>query len=72
MTCKTCDRPLEKDEVSLNYKLISRECTSFFCLTCMAEYFGVTEERLHQKIAQFKRQGCLLFDLSDQDPSVSS
>lgn len=61
MNCKTCERQLVSDEVSLNYKLISRECTAFLCLSCMAEYFGVTEEKLNAKIAQFKRQGCLLF-----------
>ncbi len=31
------------------------------CKTCLAAYFEVSEEKIDQKIAQFKRQGCLLF-----------
>lgn len=60
-TCKECQRSLIPDEIGLNYKLISRECTEFLCMTCLGKAFGVTEEILQNKILQYKRQGCLLF-----------
>lgn len=33
----------------------------FYCLKCLAERFDVTEERLIEKIAEFKKNGCMLF-----------
>ncbi len=59
--CKQCQKHLIPDEVGLNYKLISRECTEFLCIHCLSIAFGVTEEILQNKIKQYKRQGCLLF-----------
>ena len=66
-TCMNCNRPLTADEVAVHRKLVSREATRFMCKTCLAAYFGVPEEKIDQKIIQFKRQGCLLFahDLTD-------
>ncbi len=59
--CKQCGRPLTADEVAVHRKLISREAAQYMCKTCLAAYFDVSEEKIDQKIAQFKRQGCLLF-----------
>ena len=65
--CMNCNRPLTADEVAVHRKLVSRESTRFMFKTCLAAYFDVTEEKIDQKIIQFKRQGCLLFahDLTD-------
>ena len=59
--CMKCGRPLTADEVAIHRKLISREALQFMCKTCLAAYFEVSEDKIDQKIAQFKRQGCLLF-----------
>ncbi|MBQ7016037.1 MAG: hypothetical protein IJN10_03660 [Firmicutes bacterium] len=56
-----CGRPLTADEVAVHRKLVSRESSKFMCKTCLASYFNVPEEKIDQKIIQFKRQGCLLF-----------
>lgn len=52
---------LKKDEVALSKKLIDVDTEEFYCLSCMAEYFGCEEEDLHIKIKEFKEQGCSLF-----------
>ena len=60
--CRTCGKtPLQKNEIGLNKKLIHRELKEFFCITCLAEYFELTEDDLKEKIEEFKRQGCALF-----------
>lgn len=65
MNCKQCSKALTPDEIGLNYKLISRECTSFMCKKCLASYFEVDESVLDRKIEQFKRQNCHYF-LTDE------
>jgi len=71
-TCMNCDRPLTADEVAVHRKLVSRESSKFMCKTCLAAYFNVPEEKIDQKIIQFKRQGCLLFShtLTSGDKSI--
>ena len=59
--CCQCERPLTGDEISVYRKLVSREAASFLCKTCLADYFEVSEEKINEKIRQFKRIGCLLF-----------
>jgi hypothetical protein len=60
--CAYCGREnLSKDEIGLNRKIIHRQIERMMCLTCMAAYFDMTEERLAEKIEEFKRQGCALF-----------
>lgn len=60
-TCKECGRPLKRDEIALTKKLVNRGATEFMCLTCLAEHFRVSEERLKEKIQHFKDSGCTLF-----------
>ena len=60
--CAVCGRELMKDEIGLTKKLVSRGATSFLCLTCLAERFGVSEALLKEKIEQFRQMGCTLFD----------
>ena len=59
--CATCGREIERDEIGLTKKLINRGAEKFFCLTCLAKSFSVSEELLKEKIEQFKRMGCTLF-----------
>ena len=60
--CFACGkRPLEKDEIGLNKKLVGRNVVKMQCLPCLAAYFETTEDKLREKIEEFKRQGCALF-----------
>ena len=59
--CCDCGKSVKKDEIALTQKLIDPDAVEFYCLTCMAEYIGCSEEDLHVKIQEFKEQGCTLF-----------
>ena len=60
--CYVCGKtPLTKDEIGLTKKLINKKATSFYCLSCLAEYLEVTEEELLAKVEEFKNEGCMLF-----------
>ena len=61
LTCITCGRPLEKDEVALTKKLINRGATQHLCIDCLAKKFEVTREDLEKKIEEFRQMGCTLF-----------
>ncbi len=59
--CYECGKTLKKDEVALSKKLIDVDTEELYCIPCMAEYIGCTEEDLIIKIREFKEQGCTLF-----------
>lgn len=59
--CCECGKTLKKDEVALSQKLIDVDTEDFYCLDCMAEYFGCEVEDLEIKIREFKEQGCTFF-----------
>ena len=59
--CCECDKSLKKDEIALSQKLIDIDTEDYYCISCMAEYFGCDEEDLRIKIQEFKEQGCTLF-----------
>ena len=59
--CCECGKALSKDEIALSLKLIDLETEYFYCIPCMAEYFGCNKEELIIKIEEFKEQGCTLF-----------
>lgn len=59
--CSRCGAALVAAEIALTKKLINRGATEFLCLDCLAAFFGCSVERLHQKIEQFRRDGCALF-----------
>ena len=61
-SCTACGRELTRDEIALTKKLINRGAESFFCLSCLAEKFAVSEELLKEKIDQFRKMGCTLFE----------
>ena len=60
-TCCDCGIAVKKDEIALARKLIDDDTEEFYCLQCMAEYFGCDVEDLKIKIKEFKEQGCTLF-----------
>lgn len=59
--CTRCGRSLTNDEVGLSKKLTGRGTTRFYCISCLAGDFGVTEQRLREKIEEFRAEGCTLF-----------
>ncbi len=59
--CIKCGRELTNDEVGLFKKLVNRGAQKFMCISCMSEYFEVSEEALRKKIKQYKEMGCTLF-----------
>lgn len=60
-SCMQCGKNLTPDEIAIHRKLVSREATEYMCKGCLAQYFGVTESKIEEKIKQFKRMGCMLF-----------
>jgi biotin operon repressor len=61
--CLRCSRPLVPDEIAMTKKMINRGAESFFCLSCLADHFEVSEEALRKKIKEFREMGCTLFSL---------
>lgn len=59
--CSQCGRPLVPDEIGLTKKMINRGMDHYFCLSCLARHFDVSEEMLRQKIIEFREMGCTLF-----------
>lgn len=53
---------LTDDEIGLHKKLCNRGATEFMCIDCLAKHFEVAPELLHEKIEQFKKMGCTLFN----------
>lgn len=60
--CVICGKKsLDKDAIGINKKLLGEDISNFYCLNCLAEYFGCTVEDLMDKIEEFKAEGCRLF-----------
>lgn len=59
--CCQCGKSLHPDEIGLTKKLINRGATEYFCLSCLAARFQVSEDDLRQKIREFRAMGCTLF-----------
>ena len=63
MKCVICEKEiLEKNVIGLNKKLLGNDIKNYYCMSCFAEFLGVTEEELLAKIDEFKEQGCKLFN----------
>lgn len=56
-----CGKSLDRDDIGATKKLINRGAEEFFCVDCLAEHFGVTTERIREKIEEYKAAGCTLF-----------
>jgi hypothetical protein len=60
--CVKCQLPLTPDDIGASKKLINRGMQSDFrCAECLADEFGVTKERLAEKIEYWREAGCSLF-----------
>ena len=60
--CVRCGAVLVKDDIALTRKLVNRGAEEFFCLSCLADHFQLTEDILRKKIDEFKAMGCTLFE----------
>lgn len=60
--CKQCGKLLTPDEIGLHKKLVNRGATEFWCIDCLSAHFKVPVPLLEQKIIQFKKDGCTLFE----------
>ena len=60
--CVRCGAPLVKDDIAMTRKMINRGTESFYCLSCLADHFELTEDILREKIKEFKAMGCTLFE----------
>ena len=61
--CLACGvKPLDKDTIAINKKLLGKNIKKFYCINCLAEYLGCTVEDLLEKIEEFKEEGCSLFN----------
>ena len=60
--CVACGKkPLEKDTIGINKKMLGKDITNFYCMDCLADYLGCTVNELLEKIEEFKEEGCTLF-----------
>lgn len=59
--CIDCNKQLSKDEVALSQKMLGRNITQFYCISCLAKTLDCNQDDLEIKIQEFKEQGCALF-----------
>lgn len=60
--CIACGKEItEKDTIGINKKLLGKKTKSLYCMPCLADYLGTTEDDLNEKIEEFKEEGCKLF-----------
>ena len=60
--CLKCKRELTPDEIGLHKKLVNRGASEYMCIDCLSQYFDVPITILYEKIEQFKKMGCTLFN----------
>ena len=61
LDCRRCARRLTNLEIALNLKLSGRAASTFYCLSCLADRYDVSEEQLMAWAKFFKENGCELF-----------
>lgn len=62
-SCVSCGkRPLVKNEIGINKKLLGESKSNFYCLDCLANYLDVNLQDILDKIEEFKEEGCKLFE----------
>ena len=60
--CLACrKKPLDKDTIGINKKMIGNQVKPFYCMDCLADYLGCSVDDLLEKIEEFKEEGCTLF-----------
>ena len=63
--CICCGAHLTRNDIGATKKLVNRGAEEFLCIPCLAKKFKVTEERMWQKIEEFRDWGCTLFPPKD-------
>ena len=62
-SCIACDkRPLSKNEIGINKKLLGMKSKNFYCIECLANFLEVEPQDILDKIKDFKNDGCKLFE----------
>ncbi|MBQ7629033.1 MAG: hypothetical protein IJS81_02285 [Selenomonadaceae bacterium] len=62
-SCIVCGkRPLSKNEVGINKKLLGMKSKNFYCIECLANFLEVEPQDILDKIEDFKNDGCKLFE----------
>ena len=62
-SCIACGkRPLSKNEVGINKKLLGMKSKNFYCIECLANFLEVEPQGILDKIEDFKNDGCKLFE----------
>lgn len=60
--CLACrKKPLDKNTIGINKKMIGNQVKTFYCMDCLADYLGCSVDDLLEKIEEFKEEGCILF-----------
>ncbi len=60
--CMHCGKELSRDEIALHRKIYNRVATNFMCISCSSQYLQVSEKLLIEKMKEFKKMGCTLFE----------
>ena len=61
--CIACGkRPLTKNEIGINKKLLGMKSKNFYCVECLANFLEVEPQDILDKIENFKHDGCKLFE----------
>ena len=61
--CIACGkRPLTKNELGINKKLLGMKSENFYCIDCLANFLEVEPQDILDKIEDFKNDGCKLFE----------
>ncbi len=61
--CISCGKkPLTKNEIGINQKLLGSQVEQYYCLDCLADYLEVEPQDILDKIEEFKSEGCKLFE----------
>lgn len=50
-----------KDIIGLNKKFLGRYQNEYFCVRCLCEVLELDEEQLHERMENFRSEGCTLF-----------
>lgn len=66
MTCRECGALLTSDDIGAYRKFKDRSAVSFLCIPCFAKSMRTTEEKVRERVAFLKRNGCLLFPPENQ------
>lgn len=61
--CVACGkRPLTRNEIGINKKLLGMASKNFYCIDCLANFLEVERQDILDKIEDFKNDGCKLFE----------